>query len=561
MVMLKYISRRDMENGIDLDDRLVCDLEMIMIGAFAPLTGFMTKKDYKSVVSNMKLADGSLWSIPIVLPINTETKDRIIHMDKVVLRSNYNLPLAWLTVEEIWRPNLEKESKKVLGTNDPRHPYNRVIYSWGDDIWYVGGKIEQINPVPHYDFMSDRYTAHEIRTMIAEKGWKTVVGFQTRNPMHRCHVELSKYALKNTGDPDAKLLLTPIVGVTQDDDVSYHTRVRCYKILIDKYYEKGTVKLCLLPLSMRMAGPREAILHALIRQNLGCSHFPVGRDHAGPSVKNKNGESFYGPYDAHELLDKYSDMLKIKIIKSKEIAYVKELDKYLPADEVPEGMQTLNISGTQQRGLLKKGKPIPEWFSYPEVFEELRKFSVPLYERGLCIYLVGLSGSGKTTIAKTLENKLLEVGSRPITVLDGDIVRKHLSQGLGFTKEDRSTNMRRTGFVASEIVKHKGIVICANIAPYQEDREYNRKMISKYGGYIEVFVDTPINICEDRDVKGLYKLARQGIIQMFTGISDTFEIPEDSEIILKDYQNLGKNIQLIMDKLIELGYIKNGEED
>lgn len=550
-----------MEKGIDLDDRLVCDLEMIMMGAFAPLTGFMTKKDYNSVVSHMKLASGELWPIPIVLPINTETKERITHMEKVVLKSSYNLPLAWLTIEEIWKPDLKKECKQVLGTFDPRHPYVKVVLGWGEDIWYVGGRVEQINEIPHYDFKEDRHTPYQVRTHIAEKGWNTVVGFQTRNPMHRSHVELTKYALRQSGDPDAKLLLSPIVGVTQKEDVEYHTRVRCYKILVEKYYEPGSVLLCLIPLSMRMAGPREAVWHALIRKNYGCTHFVVGRDHAGPSSKTKEGDPFYGPYDAHSLLAKHSKELDIKIIESKMIAYVKELDEYLPSDEIPEGMEVLNISGTQQRHILKKGKQVPAWFSYPEVVRELQKSIVPLHKRGFCIYLVGLSGSGKTTIAKTLESKLKELVSRPITVLDGDVIRKHLSQGLGFTKEDRSTNMRRTGFVASEIVKHRGIVICANIAPYQEDREYNRKMISEFGGYIEVFIDTPLAICEDRDVKGLYKLARQGIVKMFTGISDTFERPEDSEIIIKDYVNLERNVQTIVDKLYEMRFLKKNHEN
>lgn len=545
-----------MEKGIDLDDRLVCDLEMLMMDAFVPLKGFMTKKDYESVVNHMKLASGELWPMPIVLPINSQTKDRVIHMDKVVLYNSYNLPLAWLHVEQIWKPDIDRECKKVLGTRDPRHPYIRVMRGWGEDIWYIGGRIERINPVPHYDFSSERLTPHEVRTHFAEKGWNTVVGFQTRNPMHRCHVELTKYALKQSGDQDAKLFLSPIVGITQEGDVDYHTRVRCYKILVEKYYPPNSVLLCLLPLSMRMAGPREAVWHALIRKNFGCTHFVVGRDHAGPSVKNRDGDPFYGPYDAHELLEKHEADLGIKIIKSKMITYVKDLDEYLPTDEIPEGMETMHISGTQQRSLLKKGKEVPHWFSYPEVFQELRKTIVPLHKRGFCIYLVGLSGSGKTTVAKTLESKLKEIISRPITVLDGDVIRKNLSKGLGFSDEDRSTNIRRIGFVASEIVKHRGIVICANIAPFVEDRKYNRKIISKHGGYIEVFVDTPLEVCEDRDVKGLYKKARQGLIAKFTGISDTFEKPEDSEIILHDYRNLEHNINTIISKLQEMQYLR-----
>lgn len=543
-----------MEFAIDLSDRLVCDLEMILMGAFSPLEGFLNSKDYKSVVKNMRLTSGELWPMPIVLPISETMKNKIMHEEHILLKNSTNLPLARLFIDDIYKPDIELECQKVYGTTDKNHPYVRIVQDYGQNVWYVGGRVEKINGVSHFDFVEDRLTPDDTKIFFRQNKWKTVVGFQTRNPMHRSHLELTKYALNKTNDPDAKLLLQPIVGVTQKCDVDYHTRVRCYKRIIKKYPE-DTAKLCLLPLSMRMAGPREALWHALIRRNFGCTHFVVGRDHAGPSSKTKDGEPFYGPYDAHNLLESVKDEIGIKIIKSKMIVYVKDLNDYMPIDEVPDGMETLSISGTEQRRRLKEGEEIPEWFSYPDIVSELRKSYLPNHKKGFCIYLVGLSGSGKTTIGNSLMFKLKEVTHRRITVLDGDIVRKHLSRGLGFSREDRSINVRRIGFVASEIVKHGGIVICANIAPYKEDRDHNREFISSVGGYIEVFVDTPISVCEKRDVKGLYKLARKGIIKEFTGISDPFEIPENSEIVVANYNSLADSVNLIMTTLYELGYL------
>jgi len=548
-----------MQYSIDLNDRLTCDLELLLNKSFYPLNGFLNEKDYKSVIENMRLANGKLWPIPIVLPIDEITKEKIKHEEYVILKNSTNLPLAKLYITDIYKPDLLQECLKVYGTNDINHPYVKIINDLTkNNIWYIGGKVKKINDPQHFDFINDRYTPEQMKIFFKNNNWNTIVGFQTRNPMHRSHYELTKYALTQAGT-DAKLLIQPIVGITQDCDINYPTRVRCYKKLIN-YYPKNTTKLCLLPLSMRMAGPREALWHALIRKNYGCTHFIVGRDHAGPSVKNKQGESFYGPYDAHNLLDKYSSELGIKIIKSQMIVYIKELKEYRPINNVPEGVTIMNISGTEQRKRLKEGTKIPAWFSYPDIITELRKSILPINKQGFCIYLIGLSGCGKTTIANLLKNKLSEFTPRPITILDGDIVRKNLSKGLGFSKEDRSTNVRRIGFVASEIVKHNGIVICANIAPYEEDREFNRNIISKYGKYIEVFINTPLDICENRDIKGLYKAARQGIIKNFTGISDPFEIPKKNDIILNDYNNIQKNIEFIFKYILKLELIKINNE-
>lgn len=533
--------------SITLNQRKTCDLELLLNGAFHPLTGFLRSADYNSVVENCRLSNGKLWSMPIVLAINESDVEKYTGKDKITLKCDQELPVAIMSNIEIYKPDLLKECSNVYGTTDTNHPYVAIVME-DPNVYYIGGELTKIQDIPHYDFKELRLTPHETKKYFAENGWTKVLGFQTRNPMHRSHLELTLAALRECGE-DAKLLLHPVVGITQECDIEYHTRVRCYKKLIG-HYPENTAALSLLPLSMRMAGPREALWHAQIRQNYGCTHFVVGRDHAGPSYKTKDGQPFYGPYDAHEILEKYASELSIKVIKSKMIVYVEDTQSYMPIDEVPKGMNVLNISGTQQREMLSTGADIPEWFSYPDIVEELRKDFVPASQRGFCVYLVGLSGSGKSTIANILKSKLKEFGDhRRITLLDADIIRQHLSKGLGFSKADRSMNVRRIGYVASEIAKHGGICICANIAPYKEDREFNRALIEEWGDYIQVFVDTNIKVCEKRDVKGLYKMARNGIIKEFTGVSDPFEDATESAIVLDGDSPLENSVNAIVDEI------------
>lgn len=545
---------------IILNSRLLCDLELILNGSFSPLKGFMKKKDYKNVVKNMRLNNGVLFPLPIVLPINvkqyTEYK-KLSKTDKIILKDEYNYPIVELINHEVYKPDLKKECLNVYGTKDTNHPYVKILLE-GDKKYYLGGDFKIINQIIHYDFEEYRLKPKECNKFISKNNWNTIVGFQTRNPMHRSHFELTKYALKKTNDKQAKLLLSPIVGITQECDVNYHTRVRCYIKLLN-YYKKENidVKLILIPLSMRMAGPREALMHSIIRKNYGCTHFIVGRDHAGPSYKKKDGTSFYEPYAAHELVKKHENEIGIKMITAQHIVYVDELDSYLPIDEVKDEYHINTISGTQQRNMLEKGMDIPEWFSYPDIVKELRKTYKPKNKKGLCLYFFGLSGAGKTTIANHLISKLRETEERNITLLDGDVIRQNLSKGLTFSKEDRSTNVRRIGYVASEIVKHGGIAVCSNIAPYIEDRNYNRTLISKYGNYVEVYVNTEIDKCEERDVKGLYKLARANVIKNFTGINDPFEISKKSELTMKcnNIKDIDKNIDKIIIYLKENCFI------
>jgi len=533
-----------------LTDRQICDLEMIMNGSFNPIPGFLNESDYNNVIDNMKLSNGSIWPIPIVLDVNNKFIDTISEDKSITLRDKEGFAIAILDIESKWQPNKKNEALKIYNTDSLEHPGVNYLFNQTND-WYIGGKIRSIQNPKHYDYMNLRLTPEETKEKISDMGWDKVVAFQTRNPMHRAHVEITHLAAKEN---NANLLIHPVVGMTKPGDVDYFTRVRCYNEIIKKYPD-GSAMLSLLPLSMRMAGPREALWHALIRKNYGCTHIIIGRDHAGPG-SNSNGTPFYGPYEAQDLLAKYEDEINIKMVPFKMMVYVKEKNEYMPADQVPNGLTSLNISGTELRKRLDSGKNLPEWFTYPEIEQELKKSIPEKTNRGLTIFFTGLSGSGKSTLANALMTKFLEEGTRPVTLLDGDLVRQHLSSELGFTKEHRSINVKRIGYVASEITKNRGIAICAPIAPYESDRRFNKELISNYGGYIEIFVSTPLNVCEKRDSKGLYALARKGVIKEFTGISDPYEEPKNPDIIINSsWEEPEILIEQIINKIKNLGYM------
>jgi sulfate adenylyltransferase len=511
----------------DLTERQLCDLELLLSGGFSPLQGFMNKADYESVCHNMHLANGLIWPMPITLDVKEEfAKSLTPGSSKVALRDPEGVMLAVLHVEDVWQPNKQDEAKSVFGTTSPVHPGVGYLLNKANP-WYVGGRLEGTQLPTHYDFRSLRRTPAELRDEFARLGWRKIVAFQTRNPMHRAHVELTFRAAKNV---EANLLINPVVGMTKPGDVDYFTRVRCYQLLLSKY-PQATAELSLLPLAMRMGGPREAIWHALIRKNHGITHFIVGRDHAGPG-NDSNGKPFYGPYEAQELFKKHESEIGVTMVPFNMMVYLEAQDKYVPDNEIPNGSRTLNISGTELRQRLNEGRDIPGWFTYPEVVKELRKSFPPRHKQGVTIFFTGLSGSGKSTIANVLLTKFLEMGGRPVTILDGDLVRKHLSSELGFSKEHRDINIRRIGYVASEITKNGGIAICAPIAPYDSVRKQVREMIAPHGGFILVHVATPVDTCEQRDRKGLYAKARAGIIKEFTGISDPYETPTDAEVTI-----------------------------
>ena len=512
----------------DLTARQICDLELLMSGGFSPLRGFMTKADYEGVCHNMRLASGVLWPMPITLDVTEEfAKKLTAGSSKVALRDAEGVMLAVLQVEEVWQPDRAAEAKAVFNSTSKAHPGADYAMNKANP-WYVGGKIEGLQLPSHYDFRTLRFTPAELRTEFARLGWRRVVAFQTRNPMHRAHVELTFRAAKKV---EANLLIHPVVGMTKPGDVDYYTRVRCYQLLSSKY-PAGTQKLSLLPLAMRMGGPREAIWHALIRKNHGCTHLIVGRDHAGPGADPETKKPFYGPYEAQEVFKKHESEIGVTMVPFSMMVYLEGEDRYVPDDEVKKTDRVLNISGTELRQRLNEGREIPGWFTYPEVVHELRRSFPPRSRQGVTIFFTGLSGSGKSTIANVLLTKFLEVGGRPVTLLDGDLVRKHLSSELGFSKEHRDINIRRIGYVASEITKNGGIAICAPIAPYDATRKHVRQMIEPYGGFILVHVATSVEVCEQRDRKGLYAKARAGILKEFTGISDPYEAPSDADVTI-----------------------------
>ena len=509
----------------DLTPRQICDLEMLLSGGFSPLTGFMNKGNYENVCSNMRLSNGLLWPMPITLDVSEAfAKNLKPGSTKVALRDAEGVMIAILYVEDVWQPDRQAEGKAVFGTTSSAHPGVAYLMNRSNP-WYVGGRLEGLQLPSHYDFKSLRLTPAQLRADFANIGWRRIVAFQTRNPMHRAHVELTFRAAKQV---EASLLIHPVVGMTKPGDVDYFTRVRCYQLLVGKY-PAGTAKLALVPFAMRMGGPREALWHALIRKNHGCTHLIVGRDHAGPG-KDTDGKPFYGPYEAQELFAKHQEEIGVTQVPFQMMVYLEDKDKYFPDNEVPKDARVLNLSGTELRNRLNEGREIPTWFTYPEVAMELRRSFPPRHKQGLTIFFSGLSGAGKSTIANVLMTKFLEVGGRPVTLLDGDLVRKHLSSELGFSKEHRDINIRRIGYVASEITKNGGIAICAPIAPYDATRKDVRAMIEPVGGFILVHLSTSVDVCEQRDRKGLYAKARAGILKEFTGISDPYEEPVDAEV-------------------------------
>ncbi len=537
--------------SLTLDERGLCDLELLAVGAFSPLRGFQGRADYERVVAEGRLADGTLWPLPVVLPVTPG--DGVVEGKPLALRDVYGNLLAFLHVEEIYPVDKEAEARGAYGTTDAKHP--AVAYLNRSPGHSAAGRLEVIRTPPHYDFVDLRRTPTELRDHFNQLGWSKVVAFQTRNPLHRAHEELTKRAAEQVG---GGLLLHPVVGVTKPGDVDHYTRVRCYRALVDTAYEPGSVVLSLLPLAMRMAGPREVLLHAIIRRNYGCSHFIVGRDHAGPGA-DSTGKPFYPPYAAQEAMNNHEAELGIGMVDFKQMVYLPDEDRYCPTDAVPSGAKTADISGTQVRDdYLAKGVPLPPWFSRPAVAEILRETSPPRHKQGLTIWFTGLSGSGKSTVATALVERLAEYG-RNVAMLDGDEIRTHLSKGLGFSKEDRDTNIRRVGFVAGLVAQQGGTVLCSVISPYRQTRDEARK--SSKGQFVEVYCDTPLNVCESRDVKGLYAKARNAVAEGkpmgFTGVDDPYEPPLNPEVTLDtSKQTVQQCADAIVDKLLALGYLQ-----
>ena len=522
------LARSNRLPSVQISSRALCDLELLATGAFSPLDRFMGKADYERVLTEMRLKNGILFPIPVTLPLD---EDELPSWgEQITLSDSRNNTIAVMQIEEVYHYDPQREVRLVLGTTDSRHPLISEMVRWGKI--YVSGEIKVLNLPIYHDFTELRLTPAEVRAQLEGMGNGNVVAFQTRNPMHRIHEELTKRA---AAEIEGSLLIHPVVGMTKPGDVDHYTRVRVYRALVENYYEPNRTMLSLLPLAMRMAGPREALWHAIIRRNFGATHMVIGRDHAGPG-KDSQGKPFYGPYEAQIMMAQYADEIGVQPIEFKELLYLADEERYEEATKVPEEARTFSISGTQVReDYLAKGKLLPDWFTRAETAEILQQMYPPRHKQGVCMWFTGLSGSGKSTTAEVLTSLLLERG-RQVTLLDGDVVRTHLSKGLGFSPEDRDTNILRIGFVASEIARHGGTVICAAISPYRATRNEVRKMV---GGehFVEVFVDTPIEVCEQRDVKGLYARARRGQITGFTGVDDPYEEPVDPEITLDTVEN------------------------
>jgi len=537
--------------SIKISMRNLCDLELLATGGFSPLTTFMDKADYLRVLHDMRLTSGLLWPLPVTL--TADPKELPTVGSELVLRNATNDIIAIMTLEEVYHWDPEVEAALAYGTTDAKHPMVSEMARWGKVC--ISGPLRVLNLPKYYDFVDLRLTPAQVRARLEAMGNANVVAFQTRNPLHRIHEELTKRAAQAV---NGSLLIHPVVGMTKPGDVDHYTRVRIYRILVEKYYDKSRTLLSLLPLAMRLVGPKEALLHAIIRRNYGANHFIVGRDHAGPG-KDSSGRPFYGPYEAQELMKQYEEELGVHMIPFEELVYLPDEDRYVEASEVPPGARVLNISGTQVRDeYLAKGKLLPAWFTRPETAEILQQMYPPRHKQGFCIWFTGLSGAGKSATAQILAELLLEYG-RQATVLDGDVVRTHLSKGLGFSKEDRDTNILRIGFVAGEIVRHGGVVICAAISPYRAAREEARKMVGE--NFIMVYMDTPIEICEQRDVKGLYAKARQALAEGkpmgFTGVDDPYEPPVDPELTLQGYGATPEdNARKIIDYLKAQGYLE-----
>jgi len=538
--------------SIKITTRNLCDLELIATGGFSPLTTFMGKADYDRVLREMRLADGTLFPLPITLTVDPKELPTVGE-DLALRNANFDL-IAVITLDEVYHWDAETEAAHAYGTTDSKHPMISEMARWNRVC--ISGPLKVLNLPKYYDFVNLRHTPAQVREKLEDMGHDNVVAFQTRNPLHRIHEELTKRA---AAEVKGSLLIHPTVGMTKPGDVDHYTRVRTYKALVDNHYDKNSTMLSLLPLAMRMAGPKEVLLHAIIRRNHGANHFVVGRDHAGPG-NDSTGKPFYGPYDAQENMKKYESELGVKMIPFEMLVYLPDEDRYVEEKDVPKGAKTANISGTQVRDeYLAKGKLLPEWFTRPETAEILREIHPARHKQGFCIWFTGLSGSGKSATTEVLTSLLLERG-REIAVLDGDVVRTHLSKGLGFSKEDRDTNIMRIGFVAGEIVHATGAVICAAISPYRAARAEARKMVGE--NFIEVFMDTPVEVCEQRDAKGLYAKARQAVQDGkqpgFTGVDDPYEPPINPEITLKGYGSTPEaNAREIIKYLEVQGYLNN----
>jgi len=545
---LEYVSHT-------LSKRQQCDLELLINGGFSPLTGFHDRETYQSVIDSCRLPDGTPWPVPVVLDVAPAFAETLEIGQKIALRDAEGFMPAVLTVEDIWEPDKTEEAEKVYGTTDPDHPGVKQLFSDVGNV-YVGGTVEGIQYPLHYEFENLWDSPEELQHLFRKMGWRKVVAFHSSNPMHRLHRDVILSVAKQN---EAHVLLHPAVGVTKPGDLHYYARVHCYKAIRNRF-PHNMAALSLLPLAMRMAGPREALWHAIVNQNYNCTHFIVGPDHASPP-RNGNGKRFYGKYEAQRFVQRFQGDLDIEIVPVEAHHYAPDKKAFLPESKFQEsGLESLDFSSADLKKAMTCNEDIPEWVTYPEVIDALKNVYPSRSKQGFTLFFTGLSGSGKSTLAGIVYAKLIEAGGRPVSLLDGDVVRQNLSSELGFSKAHRDLNIRRIGFVASEITKNRGIAICAPIAPYAETRRAVREAIEQHGAFIEIHVSTPLEVCEARDRKGLYAKARKGIIPEFTGISDPYDVPENPELSIDTSQLAPPEAaQKILLYLLKEGYLDENE--
>lgn len=529
----------------ELDERGLADLECITTGVYSPLTGFATEADYNSILKSMRLATGIIWPIPITLQVDEEFAAQLKEGSEISLTKE-DSHLAILKISSIYRPDRTEESRSVYRTDDQAHPGVVAIFKRG--AVYLGGDIQVFADLPHTDFFEHRFTPKMTRKIFTEKGWKTVVAFQTRNPIHRAHEHLQKVAMESVDG----LFVNPLVGETKSDDIPSEVRMETYNVILNNYYPQDRVFLGVYPANMRYAGPKEAILHAISRQNYGCSHMIIGRDHAGVG-------KYYGTYDAQLIFDEFAGIeLLITPLKFEHAFYCKLCEQMVTQRTCPHSKEAhVFLSGTKVRDMLQNNEMLPREFTRPEVamilIDSVNGNRKQVQQKGVTMLFTGLSGSGKTTISKALAEELKKRGYR-VERLDADIIRQNLSKGLGFSKEDRDENIRRVGFVCHLMSRNGVIAMMANIAPYRSVREEIRQRI---GEFFEVYVNASLEACEERDLKGLYAKARAGEIKGFTGIDDPYEEPQAPEVVCNtDDETVEESVQKVLDKMEELGIIK-----
>jgi sulfate adenylyltransferase len=525
--------------SLDLGWRQQCELEMLMTGAYSPRTGFMTRAQCVRVESDRQLDDGSFWPLPVTLASRQKIAAELKPGDRVALRDGEGFMLAVLTVSDVWDDDGAKPNEIEPNKTEP------------NKIWHLGGAVEGVALPSHPDFASLRATPAELRALFARRGWRRVVAWQAHHPMHRAQFE---FCLKSAIENEANLLLHPQVGGDITDAPGYFGLVRSF-LAIRERFPAATTQLSLLPAPPREASVCALLLRAIVARNYGCSLLIAGGEHQadGNCRRGEDLTRAHADLPVAELADK----IGVQLIAYPRMVYVEDRAEHLPESEAPAAARLLTLSGEEFQRRMRAGLKIPDWFSFPEVLAELHRQSPPRERQGFTVFFTGLSGSGKSTLARALTARLMEMGGRSVTLLDGDIVRRHLSSELGFSKAHRDINVRRIGFVASEITKNRGIAICAPIAPYRQTRRDVRAMIEAAGGFVEIHVATPIETCESRDRKGLYAKARAGLIPEFTGVSDPYEVPENPELAI-DTTHLGidEAVQQVLLKLEHEGYLR-----